>query len=248
MMRVAGYSVMLVVLAALGGCATGVQPNDPYAIRVDQLSQQVDRLQRVVTNQNQVSLGQRLDQLAEQVRTLRGQVQELAHAVDESNRRQRDLYQDLDQRLRALETGTAAGANQGASMVPGSESGRTAYDHAFNLLQQGNYQQAEGAFTAFLAQHADSDLADNAEYWLGEARYVSRDFKGAVQAFQAVANGYPDSPKVPGALLKMGYSYAELEQWDEAKQALRQVVQNYGDSTEARLARDRLKQLKSQGH
>ncbi|HET7369927.1 MAG TPA: tol-pal system protein YbgF [Gammaproteobacteria bacterium] len=247
MSRVAGYSVMLVVLAALGGCATGVQPNDPYAIRVDQLSQQVDRLQRVVSNQNQVSLAQRLDQLAEQVRILRGQVQELAHAVDESNRRQRDLYQDLDQRLRALETGTTAGV-QGTSTIPGSENGRTAYDHAFNLLQQGNYQQAEGAFTSFLAQHADSDLADNAEYWLGEARYVSRDFKGAVQAFQAVVNGYPESPKVPGALLKMGYSYAELEQWDEAKQALQQVVQKYADSTEARLARDRLKQLKSQGH
>lgn len=247
MMRFAGFALTLVALAALGGCATGVQPNDPYAIKVDQLSQQVDRLGRIVKNQNQVGLGQRYDQLADEVRDLRGQVQELAHAVDESNRRQRDLYQDLDRRLRALETG---GAGTGASQtaMPGQNNGRTAYDHAFNLLQQGKYSDAQDAFTAFLAQYPKSDLADNAEYWLGEARYVSRDFNGAIQAFQAVVGGYPDSPKVPGALLKTGYSYAGLQQWDKAKQSLQQVVRKYPDSTEARLAQDRLKQIKSQGH
>ncbi|HET7570020.1 MAG TPA: tol-pal system protein YbgF [Gammaproteobacteria bacterium] len=247
MIKVAGFSLMLVALAALGGCATGVQPNDPFAIKVDRLQQQVDQLSRVVKNQNQVSLGQRLDDLAGQVRDLRGQVQELAHAVDESNRRQRNLYQDLDSRLRALETANGSAPTTGAGTMP-ADNGQTAYDHAFNLLQQGNYSQAQSAFSAFLSQYPNSKLADNAEYWLGESRYVSRDFNGAIAAFQTVVSSYPDSQKVPGALLKMGYSYDELSQEDKAKQALEQVIQKYPQSTEARLAKNRLKQIKNKSH
>lgn len=251
MMRAATFALALAAVAALGGCATGVQPDDPYAIKVDRLQQQVDRIERVQKNQNLADQSVRLDKIADQVRDLRGQVQELAHAVDESNRRQRDLYQDLDRRLRTLETGTAGGAaatGAAAGAAGATDTGRTAYDHAFSLLQQGSYDQAQTAFSDFLTSYPDSPLADNAEYWLGEARYVSRDFDGAVNAFQQVVSKYPQSQKVSGALLKMGYSYYELSQWDKSRQALEQVVQKYPQSTEARLARDRLKQLKSQGH
>lgn len=247
MKRVITMGATLVVLAVLGGCATGVQPDDPFAIKVNKLSHRINQLEQVVKNQNRVSLGQRLDRLAEQVRTLRGQVQELAHAVDESNTRQRHLYQDLDSRLRALETDGGSSSKSTSSPLA-SESGRTDYDHAFNLLQQGKYNQAEQAFSEFLGEHPDSELADNAQYWLGESHYVTREYKEAVAAFQAVIDGYPDSPKLPGALLKMGYSYAELSKWDDARQALNKVVENYSDSTEARLARDRLKKLKKEGH
>lgn len=252
MIRAASFAVALAALVALGGCATGVQPDDPYAIKLDRLAQRVDRLSRVLNNQSLAGLSQRLDGIESQVRDLRGQVQELAHAIDESNSRQRNLYQDLDRRLRALETGTAGGAAAGgaAGSQPGglAPSGREAYDHAFNLLQQGQYDQAEAAFSDYLGKHPTGPLTDNAEYWLGETRYVSRDFPGAVGAFQKVVNDFPKSQKVPGALLKMGYSYYELSKWTQARQSLEKVAKSYPQSTEARLARDRLKQMKKQGH
>lgn len=256
MMRAVAFAAACAAAVLLGGCATGVQPNDPYAIKLDRISQRVDRLDRILNNQSLAGLSQRLDSIESQVRDLRGQVQELAHEIDESNSRERNLYQDLDRRLRALETatpgvtpgGTSSAAGGQAPPGPAQQSARETYDHAFNLLQQGNYDQAEKAFGDFLAKYPSGPLTDNAYYWLGETRYVSRDFKSAIDAFQKVVNDFPQSQKVPGALLKMGYSYDELSQWNDARQALEKVVQSYPQSTEARLARDRLKQMKNRGH
>lgn len=257
MMRAVAFAAVCAAAVLLGGCATGVQPDDPYAIKLDQVAQRVDRLDRILNNQSLAGLSQRLDSIESQVRDLRGQVQELAHEIDESNSRERNLYQDLDRRLRALETATPGatpgGANgaAGGQAAPGATTQQTArevYDHAFNLLQQGNYDQAEQAFGDFLAKYPSGPLTDNAYYWLGETRYVSRNFKGAIESFQKVVTDFPQSQKVPGALLKMGYSYDELSQWNDARQALEKVVQGYPQSTEARLARDRLKQMKNQGH
>lgn len=236
---------MLVALIALGGCASGFGLNDPLPGKVDQLSKKVDHLSTVAKNQNRVALGQQVDQLAEQVRELRGQVQSLSHSVDQANKRQRDLYQDLNRRMNALEQGDGA-AGQADSEPPPSDS--EAYHQAFDLLQQARYQRAEKALMAFLAHYPDSQFADNAQYWLGETRYVQQDFSGAVDAFNAVVTNYPDSPKIPGALLKGGYSYIALSDWDAAKKMLNKVIKQYPDGTEARLAKKRLQRLAQQGH
>ena len=91
-----------------------------------------------------------------------------------------------------------------------------------------------------------SPLADNAQYWLAETRYVQQDFSSALPEFEKVINVYPDSAQVPGAVLKIGFCYYELERWDDARIALERVVREYPDTTAARLAVQRL-ELISQG-
>ncbi len=130
-----------------------------------------------------------------------------------------------------------------AQALPDPEAERAAYEEAFRDLKEGNYADAASKFEAFVARWPASDYADNAQYWLGESYYVTRNYRIALDAFQQLVQRYPDSSKMPDALLKIGYTHFELKQWDESRRALEQVVQRYPGTTVARLAAKRLKML-----
>ncbi|MET0065824.1 MAG: tol-pal system protein YbgF [Candidatus Thiodiazotropha sp.] len=123
-----------------------------------------------------------------------------------------------------------------------------AYQEAFNLLKQGRYPESISAFSSFLKQYPGGSYEDNAQYWLAEASYVNRDFDTALNEFSQVRARYPQSPKVPGAMLKMGYIHYEKQNWDEAKGVLKELQMNYPDTTEARLADKRLQRISKEGH
>lgn len=74
-----------------------------------------------------------------------------------------------------------------------------------------------------------------------------RDFSAAAEAFQALVKQYPESAKVPNAMLKQGLSYYELKQWDQAKTTLKEVVARYPNSTVSRLAEAHLEKMKREG-
>lgn len=122
------------------------------------------------------------------------------------------------------------------------------YKQAFNLLMQRRYGEARTAFQAFLARYGAGSYADNAQYWLAEASYVTRDFDVALEAFQKVINDYPNSSKVPDALLKSSFIHYEKQQWSEARDILQRLVTLYPNSTASRLATQRLDRLRSEGH
>ena len=125
---------------------------------------------------------------------------------------------------------------------------KAAYDMAFQALKELRYADAAEEFQSFLQQYPNSEYADNAQYWLGESYYVTRNYDIALTAFQTLLDRYPDSPKGPDALLKVGYTHYELEQWDSARAALTQVQENYPDSTLSRLAENRLRSMRMEGH
>ncbi|MCU7843400.1 MAG: tol-pal system protein YbgF [Candidatus Thiodiazotropha sp. (ex Monitilora ramsayi)] len=123
-----------------------------------------------------------------------------------------------------------------------------AYQSAFNLLKQGRYPESIKAFTQFLENYPGGAFEDNAQYWLAEASYVNRDFDAALSEFSKVLSNHPQSPKVPGAMLKMGYIHYELKRWPEAREVLQSLQQQYTGSTEARLAEKRLQRMTKEGH
>jgi len=120
------------------------------------------------------------------------------------------------------------------------------YQEAFNYLKASKYQLAIQKFGNYLQLLPQGRYASSAQYWLGEARYVLRDFDGAIKDFTKVTKNYSDAAKVPDAYLKIGFSYQELEDIDTAKLYLERVVDNYASSTAARLASRRLQQMKLQ--
>ena len=137
------------------------------------------------------------------------------------------------------------GDNPATSATADSPDSRKAYDNAFNLLKDGQYEQAIGAFRQYLNDYPDSDLTDNAHYWLGEAHYVSRYFDKAIAAYRQLLSDYPDSQKAPHALLKIGYSQQEKGEREQAIQTLKEVRSEYPDTTAASLARDRIQTIQS---
>jgi tol-pal system protein YbgF len=145
-------------------------------------------------------------------------------------------------------TGIALPDTQAREFASSPEDEKASYDKAFQSLKDLKYADAAEQFSDFLDKYPNSDYADNAQYWLGESYYVTRNYDIALGAFQGLLGNYPDSPKVADGLLKIGYTYYELKQWDQARAALLQVQELYPGTTLTRLAGSRLRSMKLEGH
>ncbi|MGZ8830117.1 MAG: tol-pal system protein YbgF, partial [Thermoanaerobaculia bacterium] len=117
------------------------------------------------------------------------------------------------------------------------------YQSAYRDYQRGNFDLAIGGFADFVKQNSNSDLADNAAYWIGECLFSQKKYQEAIAQFDGVVTKYPHSDKVPGALLKKGYAYISLGEKAQGIVQLQYVVHEHPSSQEASLARQRLKQL-----
>lgn len=236
------------MVALLSGCATTPPEADPVVQKLSELDSRLLQLERMLGNQTLLDLSQRIDAAQAETRVLRGQIDELQHQVSQSQTQQREMYGDVDRRLSALEgnSGASAAAAPAGLPIPQGDD-RANYQAAFDLLKDGKYPEAINAFKQYLTTFPNSALADNAQYWLGEAHYVTKRYSDALRDFRTVLEKYPESRKIPDALLKIGYCNYELKNWSEARSALDQVVQRFGDTTAARLASQRLAKLDSEG-
>jgi tol-pal system protein YbgF len=245
---------------ALGGCMTTPPEEDPVQIKLNDLDTRLTRIERVMQNQSLLEVSNQLEALRADVRGMHNDVDQLNNSMETLRRQQRDMYADLDQRMKALEahgaTGIAAPAADsaapagGGAMASGANppTDTSVYQTAFGLLKDGQYDRAIQAFQQFLINYSGSSLADNAQYWLGEAYYVNRSFPEAQSAFQRVVDKYPQSRKIPDALLKIGYCRYEMKLWDSAKAVLQQVIAQYPDEPAAKLAQQRLDKMATEKH
>lgn len=141
-------------------------------------------------------------------------------------------------------SGTELPAAAPTASVPTSADPDQAYSAAFNALKAGQYGDAIAQFNNFLVTHPDSERADSAQYWLGEAYYVSKQFDPAINEYQKLVAAYPKSQKVSQAMLKIGFCQQELGQRDAAKATLQEVLQRFPGTTSARMAEDRLQRMR----
>ncbi len=229
-------------LAALGACSLTRPEEDPAYVKATALEERVDRIE----NQNKAlaDLQHQVEQVQSEVRHLRGEFEDFQHEANAARTRERDLYQDLDRRMQALESRTqapaAAAGGPGTAAVIGD---RDAYQAALDKLKGKDYPGAEQALNGFIASYPQSALVDNAEYWLGETYYVQQRYPEALAAFQRVVKEHPESRKVPDALLKAGYTQYEQKRYREARELLSRVADAYPDSSPAADARKRLKDM-----
>lgn len=145
--------------------------------------------------------------------------------------------------------GSTAGAVVESRPAPAADVDRAQvqaeYKAAFDLLspQQKRYGESAKAFAAFLEKYPNDALAPNAQYWLGEAYYVSQRNSEALKAFEQVVERHPDSTKVPGALFKIGLLHQAMGKAGAARASFERVVQEFPNSPAAGLSRKRLQQL-----
>jgi tol-pal system protein YbgF len=120
---------------------------------------------------------------------------------------------------------------------------KSAYMDGFNKLKNSHYDAAISSFKKFVSDYPDSDLADNAWYWLGEAYYVQGKPDASEKAFQTVVNRFSSSEKLPGSLYKIGLIEAAGGHTDNAKATLQRVIDQYPDSKVADLAKKKLQSM-----
>lgn len=237
--------------------------------RLEGLEQRLGQLEEVMKGQALVEMSQRVDQLERELRELRGEADALAQANAALKKQQLDIAADLEQRLAAIEARERAAAEAAAKVAapssgenpatpaegsPGEpatvvaesdgKSPELRYGEAFDALKAGKYPEAIAGMQEFLAKHPNHPLADNAQYWLGQTYYVTRDYERAIAAFAAVGVRPTDPSKTPDALLKKGLSEIELKRPDAARATLADLVNRFPNSEAARTARERLQSLR----
>ncbi|HEX5046055.1 MAG TPA: tol-pal system protein YbgF [Gammaproteobacteria bacterium] len=257
-------------LAVPSASAARREEEEALQLKVTDIEARLIRIEKILENQSLIQLATELEQLRNETKALRGELDKVRYDNQNNSSRQRELYVDVDKRLQSLEQ-----AQRGAALAPppvappaavagaaGAAPTQAApppaparpvgtdqqnYQAAFDLMQARKYDEAGNAFTDFLTGFPQSPLADNAQYWLGEMYYVRGQYQTALAQFQKVIDSYPQSAKLPDALLKIGYSQAELGNRDAARTALQQVTRRYPDTTAARLATQRLERLQGGG-
>ena len=211
----------------------------------------------------QANSGARLDTMSTQVQGLSDNLEEIKSRLGKLNQQLVDL-QNTVQSLDAKVSGgggtapSTGGANPGAgmssqppaggTMAPANAGGPapsadTLYSNGLRDITSGKYDLARQEFQDYLKFYGDTDLASNAQFYLGEIAYSQRNYDQAVTEYDRVLTNYPKSFKLAPARLKKGMALLELGQKNTGVRELREVVKRYPGTEEERRARAKLKEL-----
>ena len=272
-MRAARHLPLTLALAAALSATGCVTPQDIEGLRsqLADIQRQVLQLQKQAPSKQEVenleaNVGRQMESLLKteadmqvKLQDVSGQIDELQAKLEDTNYRLAQLSQQIattNQELKAFRNtpppvARPEEAGDPQQQPPPGGSGRTGpeadpqslYNSAYNDYLKGNYDMSVRQFQEYLANFPNTELADNATYWIGECYYKQRRFRQAVEQFDQVLDRFPRSDKAPGAQLKKGYSHIELNERSQGIVQLRHVIRQYPGSDEAKLARQRLREL-----
>ena len=201
-----------------------------------QLDEKIGRLETALKDRA-VDLAQLIVGVRQDMTRLRGQIEVLVNQAETMERRQKDLYVDLDTRFRRLEQSFQ---EKVAAPEREAQKEKDAYEAALNQFKVGNYQASTAAFQTFVVNFPNSQLVPAAQYWIGNAYYATRDYKMAIATQQKVAASWPDNAKAPDAMLNIASAQAELGDQKSARETMRVLIQKYPTSPAADEAKQRL--------
>jgi tol-pal system protein YbgF len=263
-------ALALLFLACFVSGASFAGPAEDASARLSELnkivqtqSDRIAKLEAQLQNQGLLSMLNQLEALKSDVAMLRGTQEEQAHRLDLADKRSKDLYADLDERLKDVANrpmsapadsirlqpsqsliGAPAGSASPAANGDG-EAEAKAYEVAHGLIKTGKYKEAIGAFQAFLNQYPTSSLAPNALYWMGISQVTGlSDFKAAAESYQRLLKDFPVSPKAPDALLSLARAQVQLDDKEAARATLNQLQTKYPLSKAAENGKKLLATLK----
>ena len=251
-MRRAALGAVCAALFALPGTAFAALFDDDIArARIEALRKQVEaaaklvdeRLAKAEDRRALIELATQIEALKGEIARMRGQLEVLQNQIETADKRGKDLYVDIDTRLRKLEQPKEAAAAEkppADGAAPAAEA--KAYEAALNQFKLGNYPLAVSAFQGFLVTYPASKLAPSAQYWIGNAFFAQRDYKQAIAAQQRVLTAWPDDAKAPDALLNIASAQDALGDRRNAQKTLEGLLARYPQSPAAASARQRLAQ------
>lgn len=249
-------ALRLALFAALLATRPGIAgPLEDAVARVSELNQivqsQHDRLNRLeaqLQNQGLLGLLNQIETLKSEVARLRGAQEEQAYRLETADKRAKELFFDLDERIKEIGNRPVTVApmdsirlqtSQSLVVAPltpkvEAESETTAYEIAHGLIKSGKYREAIVAFQKFVSQYPSGPLAANALYWIGISQVTGlSNFRAAADSYQRLLQEYPTSPKVPDALLSLARAQIQLDEKDLAQATLNRLLSNHAASKAA---------------
>jgi len=259
------YLLLAVLAFSVAGCAS---TQDLKAVR-SELNQKMEEklaamdtelaaIKKNASNVESMRKGQAnaaadIADLRDNIQQLRGQVEalkkELAVTTDNLLLKVNFIENFLEIGKKDIATNTAEknGKLTGAAVTKDQvkkQDKEKAYSAAYQIFKEGNYDKARTEFQNFLALYPDSEYSDNAQFWIGECYFFEKKYEQAILEYEKVAKNYPSGSKVPYALLKQGLSFLKLGDKTSAKLLLQQVIKDYPNTNQARIARSKLQEIK----
>ena len=196
-------------------------------------------------------------ELRDQIQQLRGQIETLKKETSRDTKKDDDLKEKIENILLKINfienfleiskkdsSSDAADSSATGKDPSGKQDKAALYASAYSTFKEGNYLKARETFQAFLNSYPTGEYSDNAQFWLGECYFFEKKYEKAILEYEKVTKKFPSSNKVPYALLKQGISFHNLGDKASAKLLLQQVIKDYPNTSQARIARSKLQEIK----
>jgi tol-pal system protein YbgF len=198
--------------------------------------------------------------------TLTSDLRVLREKIDDSNVRLSTLSQEVEALRTTMPVGgmppampSGQGADPGAGGLPGAPpadpdappavnpaagmSPQRLYETAYADYASGQWNLAIAGFETFIRTFPRSELADRAQWYIGESYMLDGKFQQAVAAYDAVIANFPTGAQAPFAYYKKGVALVRLGQTERAREAWTEVMKRHPDSDASALARQGLDRL-----
>ena len=172
---------------------------------------------------------------------LRGQDEQLARDVAEVQRKQKDVQQGVEDRVRKLEPQKVVVDNKEFAADPEE---KRQYEEAMAVMRKGDFDKAAVALAGFQRRFPASGYAESVLFWLGNAQYGKREYKEAIASFRALVSAAPDHPRAPEAMLSVANCQIELKDAKAARRTIDELLKTYPKSEAAQAGKERLASLK----
>ncbi len=227
--------------------STGIEEYKDYlkkpAKELDRVKEDVAVRTRILEERGRVS-DEKNRTLEEKNKVLEDRTRFLEEKLREAGDRFKGLEEkmtDLVSKLREIEKPPLA--KEAPAEIKGTGAGDL-YKDAYETFQKGNLEGARRKFEAFLKQYPNTELSDNAQFWIGETYYLKKDFEKAILEYEKTIVKYPEGDKVPPALFKQALSFLELGDKTNARNLFKRVIERYPHSEQAEMAKKRLETIK----
>ncbi len=188
-----------------------------------------------------LELQNQIEVLRAETATLRGANEQLARDLADMQRRQKDITQGVNDRLRQFEPVKVTMDGREFIVEP---SEKRDFESALGIFRKGDFAAAQASFLDFLRRYSQSGYASTALFWLGNAQYATRDYKEAMINFRALVAKEPEHLRTPEAVLSIANCQIELKDTRGARKSLEDLIKAYPQSEAAQAAKDRLTRLK----
>ncbi|MFA5321826.1 MAG: tol-pal system protein YbgF [Smithella sp.] len=266
------YFVLFVTILCLTGCATSgdlralrSELNQRMDEKVSLINADLNELKKNATALDSIRNGQAnsaadISELRENLQQLRGQVESLKKDLATSSKKDDQRLDNMLLKINFIENFLEIGNKHSSSEAPDKNGKSTgiaatkdpakkqdkekAYSEAYQTFKEGNYDKARSEFKNFLSVYPDSEYSDNAQFWVGECYFFEQKYEEAILEYEKVTKNYPNGNKVSYALLKQGLAFLKLGDKTSAKLLLQEVIKNYPNTSQARIARSNLQEIK----